>query len=268
MLCGLGALLLSACAVAPMQAWEPAAAAAQVDGWEVSGRYGWLPDQKSLRFGPWATGPRERTRSRQTEPLCRPEPCRTWSPARLQASWEQMQLSTTQALAFVQQGPGGARAEVHAAAQLDEVQRRQWSLVWGEVTASRAWRDQFSGWVEPQSAEGGPAPAWRFLVAFDRDLDPELSDLGYADSQDGRAWVIQPLRGLKGAKADSRATAWMASLPTGYRLLRRADGAWVASVATQSDGQGRVWLNPQLPPDEQLVASALASALLLQSRGH
>jgi hypothetical protein len=85
--------------------------------------------------------------------------------------------------------------------------------------------------------------------------NPRFSEITGRLQTPGPDITIHPVGSLEGGQASWSTTA------LGYEL--KQDGRTVAAVETLNEG--RVWISPELPSDQQLIIAGVASALLLRS---
>lgn len=249
----LAALLAAGgCGTAPIAV--PPAELAAVAPMPVEGYQGFLPG-RTLRFGPYATGPRELGPDHVVSRIGGPGSGRT-QVGPYQSAFERSWDTSMRGLSFEQHGPDGASARVRLMARAD-VHREAWVERWfgiptaGDDTTTTAL--DVIGTIEP--AQPG-WPAWHFGWSSGFDTRTALQDTaGWAEDDQGRRVAFAPLRHWRG---EDRGPG---EAPAHLGVSLAMDGRAVAAV--EAFGDGRVWIDPGLPAEQRLALASLASAVLL-----
>jgi len=255
------ALALAACQSVQLRPELPDTLAAS-PALAVSGRTGWLPDRSPLRFGDFATSAR-RVAEQTTRVPC-PAGCSRFNLGIFGVTFETQRTRARQTLVFTQEGPGAPALRVEAF-QAREKEEREWTWQAFGLNLrdgqSKVFEQPFSGTLVPLAGAG---PAWRFVlgnpVAPTPGADAEAAGgLGFAESESGQRIELRALIGAAERTGGGRAT-----LRAGYRL--EIDGRTVGAVSVfgSGQGQGEVWLAPQIDPALRQAAAALISTLLLR----
>lgn len=226
---------------------------------DVRGRQGWLPEQKSLRFGAFSTSARRHDDVRTVEE-CAPR-CNGLRVGSFAQKMKERTVQERHAVQFTQSGPAGS-ADVQVLDELNEQQREWVTQAFGVTSVSRTTLMHRARLVVAVQPLAPHAPGWRFVVWMPE--RPELAevDTGWGEGQsDGNERLrLRPLTRFEGDER-LRAAGFTAPVSLGF-LVERPDGEALAAVSTVGDG--RVWLRTDLSPELQLNLAGLASALLVR----
>jgi len=170
---------------------------------------------------------------------------------------EQGFRTAKQQLRFTQRGPAQAEALVLALYELNEQESRLLVRVMAvevQTTTRQTPRAAFAGTVQPtQPDEQG----WRFSISFPDQLQTQVPDSGFIQSDAGQRITIRHLSGWEGQQRGNQLALKM-GLPMGFAF--ELAGVTVGAVSTLGDGQ--VWLRNDLAPSLRLALASLSSAVL------
>jgi hypothetical protein len=222
----LGLLLPGCRSVSLLPQLPPELAAAQP--LEVSGRHGWQADRQALRFGAYATSPRQK--QLQTLRQGCAAGCQAFNLSQFGASVATRLETAQRHLRFTQSGPDAAPLAVQAFQSRDsETRDWAWSAFGKRISGSEGTRTEHPlvGTLTPLQGE---SVGWRFLFSS-RDGGKVLS--GWAESEAGRRIELAALMGQAPGPALAQAGL---HLPVGYVLY--GDGQALAALSLFGTGQG------------------------------
>lgn len=236
-------------------------------GWSVTGRYGWMPDKKALRFGEFSTSARKITSNERVRSDCN-RGC--WRVDLL--DW--METGTPQRrskrvdMRFTQNGPAGLSARVTAVDRLDTQERVSVSKLFGkETTSTRVLHAEasFAGTIDVLRGEDTPAASWRFLMIAEGSefmpIGAVEGESGWAEDADGKRISMRALTAIEDPRRPGQALRIPFSTTVGVAF--EYDNLAVGAVSLVNNGH--VWLHPDekaLPADIRIVIAALASTFL------
>ena len=252
-------MTLAGCQTGGTISISPPPELADAPRWNVAGRQGWL-SQRKLRFGDFRTTDVESSTQKQRTEQC-PNGCWNVELSRLYASqFDQAFHTAKQRLTFRQVDAHGGSAAVRAYAD-SRVEQTEWRTRWFGVTVDsghiKSRQQTIYGTIAP-AAEG--ASPWRFWLGESSGL--VQTALGNAQDDEGHHLEIRPWNEVPDSMMPAVRLAGGSGAVPGYALVM--DGRHVAAVDTFVGGH--VWIDPQLPPDRQLVIASLCSMLLLRAQ--
>ena len=217
--------LLAGCTVPNMQVDPNLSASTQA--MPVSGRQGWLVNQQ-LAFGGFSSGPVKRS----------------WTTG-YNIPFIVRFSGAKEKLGFPVSNPAGESAEFFCLGKLREYDLPVFNKAF-EVKLKTT--DVFTCGIAlgEQSYE---------FYSENLNQNPRFSEITGQLQTPAGVITIHPVGSLQGGQSSWSTTA------LGYEL--KQDGRTVAAVETLNEG--RVWISPELPADEQLLVAGVASALLLRS---
>ncbi|KPF67704.1 hypothetical protein IP84_12230 [beta proteobacterium AAP99] len=239
----------------------------QAPSWPVSGRYGWMPDKKSLRFGAFGTSSRKISSKERVRSDCN-RGC--WHVDLL----EWMETGTPQRrskrveMSFTQTGPNGLSARVITVDRLDTRERVSVSKMFGkESTSTRVLSAEtsFAGTIDVQRGDEPPNTNWRFVMISEGSeflpIGAAEGEAGWAEEAGGKRISMRPLTALEDSRRPGQALRipHMGSVGVAFEY----DNLTVGAVSLINNGH--VWLHADeqaLPADVRIVIAALASTLL------
>jgi hypothetical protein len=239
----------------------------QAPSWPVSGRYGWMPDKKSLRFGAFGTSSRKISSKERVRSDCN-RGC--WHIDLL----EWMETGTPQRrskrveMSFTQTGPNGLSARVITVDRLDTRERVSVSKMFGkESSSTRVLSEEtsFAGTIDVQRGDEPANANWRFVMISEGSeflpLGAAEGESGWAEEAGGKRISMRPLTALEDSRRPGQALRipHMGSVGVAFEY----DNLTVGAVSLINNGH--VWLHADekaLPADVRIVIAALASTLL------
>jgi hypothetical protein len=220
----------------------------------VAGLQGWMPG-RSVRYGEFSTGALARSMVREQVVRC-PDGCMTVDAGAVRRQFDSEARSSTGALSFMQFGPQGQSAEVHATLSTQSHEAGWATTLFGvQVGGGRETStSEFTGLVETPD---GSRPTWRFALLQDSGTDGIDRPAGWAADEAGHRIVLRHMP----PPAGTPAIVLKMARGMGPGLLFELDGRVVGGVDRSAQ---EVWLRDDLAPDLRLALAGMATAVLLR----
>jgi hypothetical protein len=241
----------------------------QAPSWPVSGRYGWMPDKKSLRFGEFATSARKIRSEERVRSDCN-RGCWHFDLLEWMETGTPQRRSKRVQIAFTQNGPGGYAGRVVAVDKLDTRERVSVSKLFGRETTSTRVLEQessFAGTIEVQRVDDTTITPWRFMMIAEGSeflpIGAAEGDVGWIADGTGRSISMRALTAIEDPRRPGHAMRipLLGTVGIAFEYDNLAVGA-VSLIGGQV-----VWLHPDekaLPPDVRIVIAAVMSTLMVR----